>query len=271
MSIRYETVATTDAFKAVAQLEAVIWNASPHDAVSPHTLHAFVHNGGVVIGAFDGEQMVGFVIGFPAKRGDQVLMWSQVAGVHPDYQRQGIGYQLKQAQRTWALSHGYDTIAWTFDPLRALNARFNFNRLGITCHTYLVNHYGTMDDDLNAGMASDRLEAWWELNSPRTRARAEDGAEVQPDVNLADVKMLMFEQFAGENVLDFPEQLTEKTYCVEIPPDINAIKKAGMEEAKVWQLHLRKSLSFCFEQGYHIIGVRTDNKRAWYILCPMNA
>lgn len=271
MPISYQSLTTTEAFTALARLEELIWNSTPYDAVSPHTLHAFVHNGGVVVGAYDDEKLIGFVIGFPAKRGDQILMWSQVAGVHPDYQGLGVGYQLKQEQRLWALSQGYDTIAWTFDPLRVRNARFNFNRLGVTCHSYLVNHYGLMNDAINAGMPSDRLEAWWKLDSVRAQKFAEDGSEIQPDVKLDELKRLMYQQVDGTLVLDLPEQLLDDVYCVELPPDINAIKQAGMEAAKNWQLHLRNALSFCLAQGYHIIGVVTDSGQAWYILQRMNS
>ena len=67
-------------------------------------------------------------------------------------------------------------MAWTFDPLQAGNANFNFNRLGTTARIYSVNHYGDMQDGINAGMASDRLEAQWQLDSPHVIALAEGRA-----------------------------------------------------------------------------------------------
>jgi predicted GNAT superfamily acetyltransferase len=66
-------------------------------------------NGGVVIGAYDEACVIGLCFGFPSKRGDQVMLWSFMTGVHPDYQAQGIGYQLKYVQRQWAKAIWYGT------------------------------------------------------------------------------------------------------------------------------------------------------------------
>ena len=59
-------------------------------------------------------------------------------------------------------SQGIDLITWTFDPLEARNAWLNFGKLGAVCNTYLRNVYGNLQDGLNAGLPSDRLQVdWW--------------------------------------------------------------------------------------------------------------
>ena len=63
------------------------------------------------------------------------MLWSHMAGVLPEY-RGGLGYRLKLAQRERALAQGYDLIEWTFDPLQAMNAHFNFAKLGGVVEEY---------------------------------------------------------------------------------------------------------------------------------------
>ena len=68
--------------------------------------------------------------------------------VLPDYRGQGIGYQLKLAQREKALS-GIKTMTRTYDPTEAANAYLNIHRLGGVVRHYYVNHYGEMPDKLS--------------------------------------------------------------------------------------------------------------------------
>jgi hypothetical protein len=48
------------------------------------------------------------------------------------------------------------------------NANFSFNRLGVIVRRYYVDFYGEMADELNAGLASDRVEAEWAIDSNPT-------------------------------------------------------------------------------------------------------
>ncbi|NBP52503.1 MAG: GNAT family N-acetyltransferase, partial [Actinobacteria bacterium] len=73
---------------------------------------------------------------------------------------------LKVAQREWALARGITEIRWTFDPLIARNAFFNLTRLGAVGAVYHADLYGTMTDPVNAGDATDRVEARWDLTGP---------------------------------------------------------------------------------------------------------
>ena len=158
---------------ATVDLQKAVWGMHDVEVASPHTLRAIVHSGGAVLGAEVEGQLVGFCFGFAAPRNGQLWLWSHMTGVHPQYQGRSIGFRLKQAQRDWALARDYRVMAWTFDPMRSGNANFNFNRLGVTAGRYSVDHYGVMQDGINAGLASDRLQAQWQLDSPKVMAMAE--------------------------------------------------------------------------------------------------
>ena len=115
--------------------------------------------------------LAGFAYAFPGWRGGRALWYSHMAGVVPAYQGMGLGLRLKRAQRDAALAAGLDEIVWTYDPLQAGNARFNFARLGGIARRYHVDYYGVMTDGINHGLPSDRFEVDWQLRSPRVAAR----------------------------------------------------------------------------------------------------
>lgn len=157
-TVEYRTIHSASEFDLAVNLEIEVWGLDPIDAVPTNIMHTIAMNGGVVIGAYIGEQLVGMSLALPLFCEGEWVLWSHMVGVHPEYRGQGIGFNLKQAQRRWALNHGYETMRWTFDPLQRGNANFNIRHLGAYSRKYHINLYGDMTDDINAGLPSDRLE-----------------------------------------------------------------------------------------------------------------
>ncbi len=272
------------------ELQKAVWRMSDVEASSPHTLRAIVHAGGAVIAAEAAGRLVGFCFGMAAWRAGELWLWSHMAGVRPEYQGRGIGLKLKLAQRKWALSKGFRRMAWTFDPMQSGNANFNFNRLGATARAYSVNHYGDMQDDINAGMASDRLEAQWQLDSPRVIALAEGGGQCPPPPSPVppSVPPLIGGQDShneGRGANDFPEttnlvyvdsanqlrhqqpdNFSDARYGIEIPFDIAGLKAANLERAMTWQMSVRRAMTSLLDAGYIVSGFVRDQDSARYIL-----
>ena len=136
--------------------------------------------GGWTLGAFDRDKLLGFVHHLAAVRAhNEVFGYSHMMAVAVAYQNKGVGAQLKWAQRERALAEGHDFIKWTWEPMRARNAHFNLNRLGVIVEAYAENFYGTdygidpSDTVARArGIDSDRLFASWYLRSARVSDRA---------------------------------------------------------------------------------------------------
>ncbi|MDQ1112066.1 putative GNAT superfamily acetyltransferase [Microbacterium testaceum] len=146
-------------------------------------LRALEHAGNYVVGLFDGDRMIGASAAFfgpPAER----TMHSHITGIVPGQQGRGLGRQLKEHQRAWALERGVGRITWTFDPLVARNAHFNLAVLGARATEYLVDHYGAMADAVNRGDESDRLMVSWALAEPP--APTPTDAEIQAVVAVPD-------------------------------------------------------------------------------------
>src|SRR5437899_2232154 len=164
LSIR--EVATIEEYDACIKLQREAFGL-PDLEISPRR-HLIVSRqaGGWTLGAFADGRLVGFVHHLAAVNGDEIFGYSHMMAVAPEYQNQGVGAQLKWAQRARALAEGRDFIKWTFEPMRARNAHFNLNRLGANIREYAVNFYET-DYANPAGttivMDSDRLLPGWEL------------------------------------------------------------------------------------------------------------
>lgn len=250
MDIQYRLIDRAEEFEEVVDLEIEVWGLEPRDAVPGNMFRSLVHNGAAVIGAFDKGQLVGMVFGFPTQR--RGVLWSHMAGVRLGYQSMGIGLQLKQQQREWALSQGYKIISWTFDPMQCGNAKFNIAQLGTVSQTYHVDYYGPMRDHINAGLASDRLEVIWDLRQKQTPKSVGDG----PALLSVD----------GAGLHCIPFDIEQAAYRVEIPPDLKILKINDMKKAQKWQLAVREILCSAFASGYRIEDFVVDGDCCWYVL-----
>lgn len=263
--IIYRELHTQADFQAVMRLQAAIWAMQPAMLVPTHMLHALTYGGGCLIGAeLDGE-VIGFVLGFLARRDGQSLLWSHMAGVLPAYQGRSIGRSLKFAQRDWALQAGYDTIAWTFDPLQSGNARFNLCKLRATAAVYHADFYGDMPDDINAGLPSDRLEIRWALNAPRVRAL--DNLPEPPAVYrpVPPEHCALYLTTEGDLCARDVDSLARECF-VEIPADLARLKNADFERARAWQSAVRTTLTHLFRSGYTATDFRVDQGHHYYVL-----
>lgn len=246
----------------VVALEIEVWAMDPGGAVPDHLLRALAHTGGLVMGALDGEQIVGCVVAFPAKMDGEWILWSHMTGVHPAYQGREIGTRLKWGQRQWALERGYHKIGWTYDPLQRGNAHFNLRRLGAWAQHYHVDFYGHMSDGINAGLESDRLQITWELLSARTIESAE-GRTIPLDDEAAP---FLLRSDSGAPLLDLPPQWSETRCRIEIPDSISALKKDQIALAREWQLALRQAMQTSFAAGYAAVDFVSAGSRGWYVL-----
>ena len=84
---------------SVEELQRIVWPGSETDIVPAHVFITAVHNGGLVIGAFHHNQIIGFVFGFPGLEstpdGPRPKHCSHMMGIHPQYRDSGVGFALK--------------------------------------------------------------------------------------------------------------------------------------------------------------------------------
>lgn len=202
--------------RAVEELQRAVWGMPDRDVVPLHHLLAASSAGGLVLGALDrGGALVGFCYGFVGLRSGRPFFYSHMAGVVAAWRGRDVGFRLKQAQRAAALERGLDHMVWTYDPLLAANAAFNLRKLGACASRYYVNYYGEMDDALNRGVDSDRLEVDWWLSGRASR----------PDVP------------------------PEGSLRIAIPPDFDRLRRTDRNRAQAERLRTREAFQRAFADG----------------------
>jgi chorismate synthase len=265
-------VGTMDELRACEELQLQAWHMPGDREVVPlHLLVAAQKSGGLLLAAFDGARAVGFVFGFAGlSRKGRPYHYSHLLAVAPEVQGQGVGWQLKCAQREAVLAQGLDRICWTYDPLLARNAHLNIAKLGAVCRTYLRDLYGPLTDGLNADLPSDRLQVDWWLASDRVRERL--AGRKRAHLPEPGAWVLRSEETAGG--LRAPGHVNleagEKWLAVEIPDDYQAVKAADAELALAWRLATREALEACFAAGYLVVELARTRSvgggQAYYIL-----
>ena len=262
--MRYRTTQTVEDLHRVVELELEVWGLNPIDAVPANVLAMTTHTGGVVILAEDETvdyEIVGFAVGFPARRGNSWLLWSHITGVHPNHQGRGIGRALKLKQRAWASQMGYTEIGWTFDPLQAGNANFNLNVLGAVALRYHPNFYGRMADGINnQPLPSDRLEARWKV-------REQVGYVTKPIIRQAAAPQLTFlvEYVSGQSTprtvgIEHNGLSNTERFAIQLPD------KQMMADVPSWQLAIRQAFQEALLLGYRARQFMREPTRSYYVL-----
>src|SRR5690606_27862710 len=135
----------------------------------------------------------------------------------------------------WCLARGIHTVRWTYDPMRAINARLNIAALGATAGTYLGEYYGPVEG-INAGLPSDRVLAEWDLAAPGVAACA---ARAPVPSSAVDLRL-------------------------PIPPDLDALIAADPAAALAARLDLRAAMRDAFARGLRVTGF--DPAASCYLL-----
>jgi predicted GNAT superfamily acetyltransferase len=162
-------------FRACVALQKEVWNFSDAELVPLRMFVVADKVGGQVMGAFDGDVMVGFALSVPGTRTGHVYLHSHMLAVRKDHRNSGLGRRLKLMQREDALARGIELIEWTFDPLEIKNGYLNIEKLGAIARRYNINQYGITSSPLQGGLPSDRLIAEWWLKSKRVEALLSKG------------------------------------------------------------------------------------------------
>lgn len=261
---------------SIEELQRAVWPGSETDVVPAHMLITALHNGGLVIGAFHGGQIIGFVFGFPGLEftpdGPRPKHCSHMMGIHPNYRDSGVGFALKRAQWQMVRHQGLDHITWTYDPLLSRNAYLNIAKLGAVCSTYRRSEYGDMRDGLNAGLPSDRFQVDWWIHTRRVERRL--GKRPRSPLKLenfskAELQPLYVPSSGTTGLLRPPEHfapLEGKLALAEIPSDFGALKDADFSLARDWRFFSREVFETAFASAYIVTDFVYDQSRSFYVL-----
>ncbi|ARD47349.1 GNAT family N-acetyltransferase [Sporosarcina sp. P37] len=260
--IQIRKVTAVEEILKMQKLERQIWGMEP---IPVHQTITAVKNGGLIVGAFLKERMIGYSYSFAGFTDGQVYLCSHMLAVDREFQLMGIGKQLKDEQLRLAREMGYQLIVWTFDPLESRNAYLNTSKLYGVCYDYIVNCYGEMDDGLNKGLPTDRFQVAWWIDSPRVLDQWQPVNVVYSCPFYTDLHS------DSHPVLHMPqsdEWLVADAIEVPVPKHIQLIKNEDPELAYEWRMHTRKVFQQLCAEGFALIDVRrTEESVQYYRFC----
>jgi predicted GNAT superfamily acetyltransferase len=152
-------------FGACVQLQIDVWGYGDRDVIPRRVFLVARKIGGQVIGAFAGDDLVGFAMALPGISQKGLYLHSHMLAVSAKHRNQGIGRRLKLFQREEALARGIKRMEWTFDPLEIKNSFLNIAKLGTIVRRYEPNFYGVSSSRLHGEVPTDRLLTEWWLDS----------------------------------------------------------------------------------------------------------
>lgn len=220
-------------------------------------LRAFQASESVFQGAYRGDDLVGFVLGFYGRDADGFHLHSHMLAVMPDVRSQGVGYALKLAQRAATLDAGVTRARWTFDSLQARNARFNLSKLRAVADGFHRDFYGEMGDLLNEGDRTDRLVVRWDLlgaGAPELRGPVPTQPPLRPPAPAEGFEVLGRE---GPDAAPMPTEVRVPSggpALVRIPRDHPDLRRRDPALGQAWREASARAFEVCFEAGLAATG-----------------
>jgi predicted GNAT superfamily acetyltransferase len=237
-------------YEECLRLERVTWG---HGILVPTAIFVVAQEtGGQILGAYAGNEMVGFTLALAGVHEGRPFLHSHMTAVLEPFRDRGVGRKLKLFQRDDALARGFQLVEWTFDPLELKNAHFNFMRLGAIARRFIPNCYGVTESPLHAGMPTDRLVAEWWLDSPRVNSLL-----AAPTEGLAQAAQ--------------PQPQIEPPVCaatISVPLNVTELRQRDRAAAQKIQSDVRAQFESCFARGYAATGIVTRGANAEYMLQP---
>ncbi len=106
-----------------------------------------------------------------------------------------------------------------------------------------------MTDERNAGDESDRLYVCWDLQADDVAGALDSGRRMTVE-SVSDVALR-----AGESSEPVAGDAEGSVFRVEMPPDIETMRRADPTLALTWRRALRDSLSPVLQSGGRILGL----------------
>jgi predicted GNAT superfamily acetyltransferase len=258
--ITYRDLTSLTDFATVVDLEQEIWGPGYTEPVPVPILAVTVKRGGILIGAFEGDRMVGFVYSLPGLKDGRPMQWSHMAGVVTAFRSAGVGHRLKLLQRERALRMGLDLIEWTYDPLQAMNAHLNFSKLGVVVAEYEENVYGASQSPLHKGNPTDRFVAEWRIREPHVVRRLKAPAIPLRAHEIGGMRRANRAIPAGEwhEPAELVLDIEDRRVAVEIPIGFTEMLAAVPDLAIAWRMATRRIFTTYFARGFHAVDFFLD-------------
>lgn len=249
----------------VIRLHKTIWGLTNLEITPSHIYIATNHAGGHTLIAYLNDIPVGYIYGFPGRDAQhKTFFYIHNIGILEAYRSLGIGLQLMLELRKRLIENDYHLVKWTFDPLETLNASLYIGKLGGITNDYIPEYYGEMNDSINRGLPSDRLNLYWHIKSKHVfeklaQITKRKTLEVNPKLCLNRI---------GENndTEDLNAPSKQQNYFLQLPTNYHDLKEKSENATYKWRINIRKHMQKAFAEGLYITDTLYSQNRFFYLL-----
>jgi len=239
----------------------------------------------------DKDHFIGFSYGFVGvedktigfRSQDNLFFYSQYTGVRQEFQRFGLGIQMKEFQKDIVMEvFGVSKITCTYDPLTGINAYRNIHQFGMDVVDYREACYGVFGGYLNRkDIPCDRFFLSWDLKRKIQRPEYELNSLFDSGQVALRSRLTRVQGQSGvielEVVQDTFLDLDHEFLLVEIPYDFyTMLRETDVKAQQVrtipltWRLTSREVFYTLFRKKYEVIDFqclrRKDRRRNFYLL-----
>ncbi|MCK5848316.1 MAG: hypothetical protein KAH01_03885 [Caldisericia bacterium] len=278
-NIRIKKISQKKDYTSCVNIQKQVTNLSSVGIIPAYFMEIINNRGGLVLGCFDEEKLVGFNFSFPCfskKYGN--YLFADSMGFLENYQRKTLGFKLKRHQYFSTKEKGIRYIIWTYDPLMGVNANINIRKLGGTVSNYISDKYDILkpkdfeEDKKATVIPGDRVELVWDLESKTVEERT-----FKERIPTATNEILNY-PCATETAFNGEYRTITKSYSdldferirVEIPLEYLDIEYNHPSDALNWRMKTRELFLNYFSSEYIIkdffsVYIESE-KRNFYIL-----
>jgi len=272
MAIRIEPLRSPDEFGACVDLQRAVLGRRARSIWHVPALVDVRACGGLILAArgdTDERSVTGALVDLHASIDAYSARRTVFRGVHPAARNRGIARALRMAERRIHQEDAVDLVFWDLDPLRSVDAHLALNRLGAIATGYARNRYAEVYDEPNLGLATDRLRVEWWIDSPHVMAvvdRDEPPRHYRVgmhEMELATETTLM--PSGSRMITGFRDSPSAEYVLVEIPADVDRIRREDPAAAREWRLRSRGVFELLFERGYVGTGFLHEGGRSFHL------
>lgn len=256
--MEYRILSTPEHLDACIALQKTIWGLDDSGVTSSITLKALSMSAppvGLVTGAFDGEQLVGFAINMGTMQ--QGVVYGHMLGVLEEYRDQRTGRHLIEYTLKLLCEQGIREIVITYEPLESRNAHIYLHKCKGRAFSYQQECFH-VHCAMHDGLPLDRLLVRMPVGE------VEPAPAAEPPVVLKDLPEAT------------PEYMPEaEAVRLRIPGDLAALKMQDMEQARRYRIDTRAVFTeYLNNRGYVAVDLVSENmpegRVSYYVLSKGN-
>ena len=273
MAITVDQLTSLDDLLACEELQRRLLGHHARSILAVPTLAAIRRSGGLLLGAWEREggrpSLRGALVDLVAEADEFPARFTALLCVDPALANRGIAQLLRASERSACVKAHADVVFWWSDPLGSAASHVAFNKLGAIGTAHRRNALGPLDDRPNRGLATDRLRVEWWISSPRVRAILDCG-RLPPHYGLGLDRMQVITKTTGRpsgsrNLTGIDETASKPFVLVEVPVDLERLRKQDPSAARDWRLMTRDVFELLFASGYTIVGFVHEGGRSFHL------